>query len=374
MKKILLAPNSFKECSGATEICKILSEKLDTNQNIKTRCIPISDGGDGFLDICKNLFNLDIINYQVSTTYSNDLLNCRIGYSAGSKEIYIESAEVIGLHKIPVDKRHPLSLNSRGLGELLKCIIDAKLDVDKVIIGVGGTGTSDLGLGLCSVFGLELIDFFDKKMEVIPDNFSTTEKFNWENTSLPFDIELVMDVNNPLLGENGAVKTFARQKGATTREIKTLELGFTKIIKLLKNNSLLKDDLWLSGAGGGLAAGLQIFFNAKLLPSEDFIKSNLLGKLDFSDFDLIVTGEGAFNNQSLMKKGAGVILEICEEKKIPVALVCGKIEKELLEKMDNTIYPIELASFFDGDMNKSIKNYKNGLELAGDKIISLLKV
>ena len=160
IKKILLAPNSFKECSTSTEIAGKLEEILKTNNELKIAKFPISDGGDGFLDVCISNFNLQVLKFKVTRPYDNDLFTVRTAYSAEDRYLYIESAEVIGLKHIPIEKRYPLLLNTKGLGELFKLVIESGLNVDKLILGIGGTGTSDLGLGLCSEFGLKLFNFW----------------------------------------------------------------------------------------------------------------------------------------------------------------------------------------------------------------------
>lgn len=371
MKKILLAPNSLKECADSTEVAGILEKTLSKEKDFDIRKLPVSDGGDGFLNVCSELFKLKLISYNVITPYGEEEIAAKVGYSEELKTVFIESAEVIGLKKIAVEKRHPLLLNTKGLAELVQQVLESDLNVEKIIIGVGGTGTSDLGLGFCSVFGLKLFDLFDKEVEIIPGNYFSVKNYEWSGFKFPFSIELVTDVDNSLLGDEGAIKTFASQKGATKGEIDILEIGFTKIIKLLKNNRLVDSVEKLSGAGGGLAAGLEIFFNAKIIKAKDFIQGLLLRKVDDFTPDFVITGEGAFDRQSLMNKGANVIIEYFSSKKIPVFLICGKIDKEAVKKFGSDVIPIELSSFFN-DETESIRNYEKGLELAAEKIKSYI--
>ncbi len=368
MKKILLAPNSFKECSDSTEVANILEKLIDKGKDLKILKLPISDGGDGFLNVCIEYFNLKILTFTAPAPYGNDLIDVRVGYSTNGNIVYIESAEVIGLRRIPVEKRHPLLLNSKGLGVLIQSIIESGLNVDKIIIGIGGTGTSDLGLGLCSVFGLRLFDLYNKEAKIIPENFFSVQEFLWPNINLPFKIELVTDVDNRLLGTEGAVGVFAKQKGATKGETKVLKLGFEKIVKLFINKKLINSANELNGAGGGLAAGLQIFFDAKIIKAKNFINRMLSYKIDEFAPDFVVTGEGAFDEQSIMDKGAKIVIENCVSRNIPVFLVCGKIDKDLLKDLGVKIIPIELQSFFK-NQRESIENFQKGLELAGEKII-----
>ena len=253
MKKILLAPNSFKECSISTDVASKLESILRKDDGIEIAKFPISDGGDGFLDVCISNFQLQALKFEVTRPYDNDLFTVRTAYSAESRCLYIESAEVIGLKLIPEEKRNPLLLSTKGLGKLFKLVIESGLNVDKIIVGIGGTGTSDLGLGVCSDFGLKLFDFYGNEVEIIPKNFVAVKEIVWPKIKLPFQLELITDVDNELLGSGGAVRTFARQKGASNSEIETLETGFNKVVNLIVNNKLIKFPFSLSGAGGGLA-------------------------------------------------------------------------------------------------------------------------
>jgi glycerate kinase len=371
MKKILLAPNSFKECSSSVDISKILNKLLARYDNLIIEELPISDGGDGFLDVCVKRFNLDILTFKTKRLYSRDTTALRAGHLVGQKQLYIESAEVIGLKHIPEDMRHPLELNSKGLGDLFNLIIESGLNVDKIVLGIGGTGTSDLGLGFCSAFGLKLYDISGKEVNIIPRNYLTVSNLEWKKAKLPFKIEVIADVDNPLLGENGAARTFAGQKGATKSEIDALELGFEKLINLFYNKGLISLSDKLSGAGGGLAAGLQIFFDAHITESRKFIADMLIPVINSFAPDYVITGEGAFDKQSLLDKGANVVIDICKEYNIPVFLVCGKIDENALGNFGKGVIPIELQSFFKGS-DDSIKNFEKGLEIAAEKIINYI--
>ncbi len=368
MKRVLIAPNSFKECADSREVAEILEEAFVNFEQIRTMKLPVSDGGDGFLEVCRSLFDLNILNYSVTAPYDGgEKIQVKAGYSKDEKIIFIESAEVIGLKRIPIEQRHPLVLNSKGLGELVKQIKECKLNVEKLVIGVGGTGTSDMGLGFCSEFGLELYDFLNNKVEIIPANYFSVKNYKWKSIKLPFKINLIVDVDNPLLGEHGTIRTFAPQKGATIGELTVLEAGFNKIINLLINNNLLNPTEVLNGSGGGLAAGLKIFFNAEIVKAKDFIQNFLLPKADDFAPDFVVTGEGSFDRQSLMNKGAKVVTEYFSSKKIPIFLVCGKIDKETVKKLEGNVIPIELSNFFN-DEAESIKNYEKGFILAAEQI------
>jgi glycerate kinase len=374
-KKILIAPNSFKEAGDSDKIADWFRKYLGNDSSLSVKTLPISDGGDGFLNVCKRVFNLKLLSYSITTPFDESTFNCEIGYSVNEKKIYIESARVLGLKVIPSEHRNPLKISSKGMGDLFLGIIDDirqnKLSVEEVIIGIGGTGTNDLGLGVCSRFGLELYDLFGKKDRVVPEYFYRIRDIKWNMPELPFKINAVIDVDNPLLGPKGAARTFGPQKGADKGEIEVMELGFNKIVNLLKNKGLPRSYDKLLGAGGGLAAGLYIFFNASLELAKDFIKEQLNLNQIISDRDIILTGEGSFDDQTLSGKGAGIVLDLATEMKKKVILCCGKVAEGMRDKLGKNVEIIEILSYFNNEA-ESIKNIEKGIEMACRKINSIL--
>jgi glycerate kinase len=374
-KKLLIAPNSFKQAADSDKVAELFYNHLSKDTSLSLDILPISDGGDGFLNVCKPAFNLQSIKYNITTPYDDSTFECEVGYDKEGGKLYIESARVLGMRIIPEDKRNPLLLSSKGLGDLFLHILqDIKLDrisVQEVIIGIGGTGTNDLGLGVCSRFGLILYDIFGSKDKVSPEYFYRIKDLDWDKPQLPFKVITVIDVENPLLGSKGATRIFAPQKGADKGEIGVLELGFNKIINLLKNKGLRYSPDELSGAGGGLAAGLHIFFNASYLKAEKFIMEQLKLSEKMKDADIIITGEGTFDEQSMHGKGAGVVLKLAEEFNKTVILCCGKAEQGAKESLGNNVILIELVSLFNSESD-SLNNFDKGIELVSKRIMSLL--
>ncbi|NWF49598.1 MAG: glycerate kinase [Ignavibacteriaceae bacterium] len=377
MKKILIAPNSFKECCTSVEVSKLIAAEFlgRLKNHYELIQLPISDGGDGFLEVCKQKYNLISEMVDIPNCYNNENLSVEVGISQDGETLYIESALAFGLKTIPVEFRHPMNLSSKGLGDLLlhykKRLLFQDSLIKKIIIGVGGTGTTDLGLGACSRFGLKIFDFYEKEVEVIPSNFYKAAAIEWTPADPGFDIELILDVRNDLLGKEGALFLFSPQKGAKYSEIKVLELGFNKIINLLKNKKLIDSSDNLFGAGGGLSVGLGSLLLAKCRFGEEFILNDLgLNNYLYSS-EIIITGEGIYDEQSQMGKGAGLVVQLAKEHNKKVFLICGKVKEEIKEKLQDNVYPIEMLKFFSSN-EESINNYKLGLKLAVDEILDQL--
>lgn len=374
--KILIAPNSFKEVADSNKVAELLKKYIKTDNPDDIIISPISDGGDGFLSVCKAVFDLRIINYEITAPYDETTFNCEIGYDEKNKRIFIESALVLGLRVIPKEKRHPLNESSKGLGDIFIRIIEdinkGIINVKEIYIGIGGTGTNDLGLGVCSRFGLELQDIYGNQDRVIPQYFYRIKDLKWEKPEIPFKIKVILDVTNPLLGKKGATRIFGAQKGADRGELGVIELGFNKIVNILKNKGLSKSYNNLSGAGGGLAAGLYLFFDAESIPAKEFIGKYLNLEKQIDESDLIISGEGHLDEQTLDGKGAGIIIDIAGQKVKKIILCCGIIDPNIRNQLNKNIGLIELKSFFNST-EESIRNFEKGIELACSMINNMIR-
>ncbi len=376
-KKILIAPNSFKECADSPVAANYFSKYLgmeERNYTLITK--PVSDGGDGFLAVCKSNFGLEIREYEISTPYDNKTFKCQVGYNSSLKEIYIESAQVLGMRLIPEENRHPINLSSKGMGELIKLIkeeVEAKkIEVDKVVIGIGGTGTNDLGIGMLPVFGWRFFVSTNNQINIVPGNFSDIRKIVGSKIKLPFMIETILDVHNPLVGPIGATRVFGLQKGSTEAELEIIENGFNDILNLMYNNKIIDLPNKLSGAGGGLAAGFKLFFDANSKTASDFMINNLgFGKLR-EQADYLITGEGAFDEQSLMRKGTGILIDLFTDYSEKIFLCCGKIDESIKGKLPKNVVPVEIAKYFNS-ADESLKNFEKGIKLACKEIKDIIQ-
>ena len=376
-KRILISPNSFKECADSVTIAEQIKDILSPLRNAELIIKPISDGGDGFLKVCQYYFDGEIRKYSISTAYDDSMFECPILYCEERKEIYIESAEVLGLKRVPTFYRNPLKLTSKGLGELLQKIegdIQRKLlSVQKLYVGIGGTATIEMGLGMMSELGLRFLDSTKGEINVLPVNFQSVQAIEYKPFNFSFEIIPVVDVNSPLLGKQGGVSLFGKQKGADDNTILFHENGFDHMLKVFKNNGLQFSYYELSGAGGGIPAVFQIFYNLPLLYSSEFVEYHLGFHKYFSceAVDYLITGEGAYDSQSEFGKAVGVLIRLFGSNVEQIFLVCGKLNIDNIAALPKYIIPIELSKYFD-DKEESIIKYKEGLKKACKEIVNHL--
>jgi glycerate kinase len=374
-KRILIAPNSFKECADSLTIAELIKENLNHLKNTDLIVKPISDGGDGFLNVCKYYFGGDKRFYSISAAYDESRFDSPVLYCQNRKEVYIESADVLGLKVVPKQYRNPLELSSKGLGELLfrinEDIMIEQIIADKVYLGIGGTATIDMGIGMMSKMGLKLYDIDDKEINVLPKNFSAAAKVAYESAQLSFKIIPVIDVANPLIGELNGIQTFGPQKGADENTISILINHFNHLLNLLENKKLDIFSQILSGAGGGIPAALQIFYDCKPYSSSDFISKNIELHKFKNNVRYLITGEGAFDYQTNFGKGAGILIESFTSFVDKIFMVCGKMSLETKSKLPENVIPIELLKFFPSEAD-SIKFFNLGIKKACEEIIGLI--
>jgi len=204
--KILVAPNSFKECADSVEISEIIKRKLTESQSINPICKPISDGGDGFLSVVKNVFDVVEVDIKVNDQLNNTK-SYKILIDEKTETGFLESASVIGLKCIMDKNRNPLLLSSALIGSIITQLSievnQSNLIVKNFVIGIGGTATIDLGIGACSQLGLTLFDKYDHPLLPAPENFSSVSRIEFNKPNLPFQIKCIVDVDTNLLGDPG---------------------------------------------------------------------------------------------------------------------------------------------------------------------------
>lgn len=367
--KILIAPNSYKESADSVTVAEYFYDYLKELDADFIVC-PLSDGGDGFLKVIDYKKKLQILNYNVCAPWKyfsenslSETLTVPAGYSPEDKTVYIESADIFGMKIIPPEKRKPMHLTTEGLGELLLMLekdhLNNTVEIVKVVIGIGGTGTTDGGAGILSALGMQLTDEQNNLLTIIPDNFNKAVHALFAGHTFPFEIELVQDVSNELFGDRGGIKTYSLQKGIEAEELEDLEQGIKNILDMLNAKKL-------SGAGGGIASGMSLLTGVQTVLSTEFLEKEFNLEKLIEQSDIIITGEGRFDYQSSFNKAAGIILQY--EKRKPVFLCCGEIK---IQELPANIIPVSFTDFFISQ-KESIKNIKEAVKQTSLRILDFI--
>lgn len=321
---IIIAPNAFKNSLTAQEAAQAILTGLEkSNLKCTYACFPIGDGGDGTTDLLIEKHQGKVI----LTTVQNPLgrkIEASFGFIENTKTAIIELASASGIRLLQKEELSPLSARTFGTGQQIKAALDA--GAEKIIIAMGGSATIDGGAGILKALGARFLDREGGELLVIPEDLSLLETI--DISSLDERVEsceftILCDVENPLLGEQGAARVFGPQKGASPEMIEVINRSLQKLVDVTEE-TVGKDisSLKYGGAAGGAAAGLAAYLNAKLVSGIDFF-------LDYSDFNsalnkatLIITGEGSIDEQTLKGKGPyGVAKRAKDLNKSTVALV-----------------------------------------------------
>lgn len=314
--RVLVAPDSFKGSLSAVEVCNIISRALP---RCETDCIPVADGGEGTADSFVFACNAQLKAVCVS---GPDGRRVTANFAVMGDTAVIESAQACGL-PLAGAKNDPVLSTTYGVGELIKAALD--MGCRKIAIGIGGSATNDGGIGCACALGVRFTDSCGNTVE--PNGLGMSKVKNIDISGLDSriaecEITVLCDVENPLYGENGAAFVYAPQKGADREKVIFLDTALKNL-----ERAVLKDigiDFAAdrgAGAAGGMGYGLHVFLGAAL-------KSGAKTVLDLCGFDerarqadLIITGEGRLDSQSLMGKVISEVTKRADGK--PVAVVCG---------------------------------------------------
>jgi glycerate kinase len=373
--KIIIAPQSFKGSLTALEASKIIAQSVINNfPDSEIITIPIADGGDGTLQTL-----VDATDGKINTLNVHDPLqrpiNAQWGSLGNKNTAVIEMARASGLALLNHDELNPLETTTYGTGELIKEAIDT--NHEEIIIGIGGSATNDVGVGMASALGYKFIKKNGDSISLdaseiglitnilVPDNLSDFSNYK---------ILVACDVNNPLCGINGASYIYGPQKGASNQQVKFLDeslYSFSKVIEKDLNVNVL--NIPGSGAAGGLGAGLMAFTGATLKPGISIVFDTLKVEEKIQNADLIITGEGQFDKSTIFDKAPIGIAKLGLKYDIPTVGLSGSIGEGFHLIHDNGISAISSIINKPMDIQTAIDNAPDLLLQASDQLMKAIK-
>lgn len=332
-KRILVIPDSFKDSISSNEFCNIAKtviQKIDYTTVVD--CIPIGDGGEGSLESFKLIkdctFKTMLVNNPI-----NELVKAKYCINKKEKTGIIELAQASGIQLVPIELRNPIETTSYGTGELItKAISDG---MEKIILFIGGSATNDVGIGMLDALGFSFRDSKNKKLKASVKNLSKiakTEKSPLYDNIKKIKFIVACDVDNPLIGPNGATQMFGKQKGASDEGIYELEdkvIHFSKIVtKELKTDYTKHKG---AGAAGGVGFAALSFLNAEFEGGFELISRllNLKDKIKKGNYDYIITGEGCIDEQTQHGKLLKQLGLLGLKYSTPVIAFTGQLKKDL---------------------------------------------
>jgi glycerate kinase len=372
---ILIAPNAFKNSLTAEAAAEAIQKGiLQSGLDCTTECFPIGDGGDGTVELiikkCKGV----LVDVEVSNPIGRKI-TASYGLIDSGKTAVIEMAAASGLRLLKLNELDPMRASSYGTGEMIKDALDK--GVNKIILAIGGSATVDGGMGILRALGIRFLDSrknsLSSAFELI--DIESVDASNIDTRISKCKVVILCDVDNKLLGPQGAAAVFGPQKGADATMAKQLDAVLTKFSEItFKQTGIDITTLKYGGAAGGVSAGLNAFLNAELVTGIDHF-------LELTGFDaalqksnLVITGEGSIDEQTLQGKGPFGVAYRAKNKKIPVIGLAGMVpinHNAELHKYFDVLMPIGNGPVA---IEIALANTANNLARTATEIGNLLKL
>ncbi len=328
--KIVIASDSFKDSANALDACKAMAiGASNANQDIATEIFPLADGGEGTAEILtyytsgKTIYveTVDPIGRPIKADY---------GISADGTTAFIDMASASGLQLLEPEKRNPNHTSTFGTGLMIKNAMDR--GVEKIILGIGGSATNDAGTGMAKALGYKFYDKNKQEVECKGCDLNNIASYEYDESllkDLP-QIQVLADVNNPLYGHQGAAFVYGKQKGASGREILSLNEGLQSIANIVSNQTDKSfENLPGAGAAGGMGFGAKVFLNAELIPGSETVIEISGIESAIQDADFLFTGEGRIDEQTKNGKLISGICKMATKHNIPVVAFCGSLNASM---------------------------------------------
>ena len=320
--KVVLAPDSFKEAMTAAEAAAAMARGvLAVVPDAEVVQVPMSDGGEGFTDAVAAA-----LGARVRTVETVDALGRPVAgrLAVGGGTAVLEMATAAGLELVPEEERDVLGSDTRGVGRMIRAALDA--GADRLLLGIGGSATSDGGAGMLAELGVRFLDGEGQAVGTTPrevEGLASVDASGLDARLAGLRIEAACDVDNPLLGERGASAVFGPQKGASPEDVDYLDSVLARWARLSGRAGLA--DLPGAGAAGGLGFALMAFLGARLDPGVELVARAVGLAEAVSGADLVLTGEGSVDAQTLAGKTPAGVARVAAAQGVPTVIVAGRV-------------------------------------------------
>lgn len=342
MKKVVIAPDSFKGTMSSIQVCDSIEAGIrKVRQDLTLVKVPIADGGEGTVDSFLTATGGKRINVKVKDPLFREI-NSFYGILPDQETAIIEMAASSGLPLVENEK-NPCLTSTYGTGQLILNALDR--GCRRLVIGIGGSATNDGGIGMAAALGIRFLNDQNESIPLTGQGLEGLVKIDLSHKDPRLDqleISVACDVDNPLYGPNGAAYIFAPQKGADEAMVKYLDRNLAHYAEIIRKDlGVMVHEIPGSGAAGGLGAGLIAFLGAQLRPGIDIVLDCVGFDQIISDATLVITGEGKIDGQSLRGKVPIGIGNRAKEHQIPVIAVVGDIGDDI-----NPVYECGIKAIF----------------------------
>ncbi len=367
---ILIASDSYKGSLNTNEVAKQIGYGvLKVMKEAKLMYIPMADGGEGTVDAMVACLGGHFEYCEVLGPLG-DKVHAKYAVTEDGKAV-IEMAEASGLTLIPAEKRNVLKATTYGTGQLIKAALEKGFR--QIYIGIGGSATNDGGIGMAQALGAHFLDKEGREVGFGGEVLGSIVDIDLSEMDIRLkDTEIIVmsDVTNPLCGPKGAAAIYGPQKGATPEQIILLDDGLMNLTEVIHNKFKLEvRDLKGAGAAGGLGMGLVAFTGARLQSGIDAILAvaNFREKLEWAD--LVITGEGRIDGQTINGKVPVGVAKLAAEKNVPVIAIVGSIGTGAEEVYQHNIESMESCIMAPGTVEYAMEHAVDNLLLATERIM-----
>lgn len=371
--KIVLIPDSFKGTLSSVEVCRVLRGCVELRlPGCEVRAIPVADGGEGSVDAFLAALGGEKVHARVAGPFFEPVESF-YGLTDGGKTAIVEMAACAGL-PLAGERRDPALTTTYGVGELIALAVEG--GARKIILGLGGSATNDAGCGAAAAMGVRFFDHTGTPFVPTGGTLGEVERIDVSAARERLrgvEITAMCDIDNPMYGENGAAYVFAPQKGAGPEQVRALDAGLRRLAGVMRRE-LGMDFAELPGAGaaGAMGAGVTAFLGASL---QSGIES-VLNAVDFdraaADAELIFTGEGRLDSQSLRGK---VVIGVARRAKRlgkRVIAIVGGAEGELEAAYAEGVTAVFTTNRLPEPLSRSAPRAAENLAFTMDNILRLL--
>ena len=374
MKKFLLVPDSFKGTLSSKQICEIVKAKIyEHYPDAEVVSVPVADGGEGSVDCFLTAMQGELIQCKTVNPFFEEMEGF-YGLINNGKTAVIEMAACAGLPLVE-DRKNPMLTTTYGVGLLIKDAVSR--GVEEIILGLGGSATNDFGCGAASALG---VDFYNEKGKFVPTGGTLCEVVRIDPTHILPQLQrvkmtLMCDVKNPVFGESGAAYVYAPQKGADEETVKRLDDGLRHICKTV-TRELGVDVSTLSGGGaaGAMAGGMVALFGAETKMGIEVVLDTVGFDGLLTDADVVFTGEGKIDRQSLEGKVICGVAERAAAKNVPVVAIVGGVDGDISKAYRMGLSAVFTINQMPEDFSVSRHTSAENLAATVDNILRILKI
>ena len=321
---ILIAPDSFKESLSAAQVAQALQTGFSQAlPDASFDLLPVGDGGEGTMAALTAALVWAEFYHTVTGPFGQPV---KMPYARNGQQALFEMADLVGLASIPHEKRNPLKIQTKGIGQLILYLVEQ--GVKDIYVGVGGTASNDGGLGIAMGLGYQFYDTKGTELLACGQSlFEIASVLKDKVVPLPANlkIKILSDVINPLCGPQGATYIFGQQKGLQPYQFQEVDQAIETFYGNCSPSILELDG---AGAGGGIAAGLCAFAGAEVVSGIETCLDLIGFDQKVVDADLVIVGEGRFDRQSLEGK-APIGVAKRTPSGVPVIAICGSLSEDL---------------------------------------------